>query len=96
MRVRAVWAMGFSGRGVSVSILDDGIQLDHPDLAANYVSVSTIIWTCLFVQDAHASTDINGHDSDPTPRDNGDNKLVQHACVHLTYNLDTAPVVRVK
>ncbi len=43
-----------------MSILDDGIQLNHPDLARNY--------------DARASTDINGHDDDPTPRDNGDNK----------------------
>ena len=60
MNVRPAWAMGYSGRGVSVSILDDGIQLDHPDLARNY--------------DAHASTDINNHDDDPTPRDNGENK----------------------
>ncbi|CAL2028981.1 unnamed protein product, partial [Caenorhabditis brenneri] len=60
MNVRQAWLQGYAGRNVSVSILDDGIQRDHPDLAANY--------------DPLASTDINDHDDDPTPQNNGDNK----------------------
>uniref|UniRef100_A0A0N5BKX7 P/Homo B domain-containing protein n=1 Tax=Strongyloides papillosus TaxID=174720 RepID=A0A0N5BKX7_STREA len=60
MNVREAWLMGYAGRNVSISILDDGIQLDHPDLAKNY--------------DPLASTDINGGDDDPTPQNNGDNK----------------------
>ncbi|CAD6184311.1 unnamed protein product [Caenorhabditis auriculariae] len=60
MNVRAAWLQGYAGRNVSVSILDDGIQRDHPDLAQNY--------------DPLASTDINDHDDDPTPQNNGDNK----------------------
>ncbi|CAI5439412.1 unnamed protein product [Caenorhabditis angaria] len=60
MNVRAAWQQGYAGRNVSISILDDGIQRDHPDLAANY--------------DPQASTDINDHDNDPTPQNNGDNK----------------------
>jgi len=28
---------GVTGRGTVVSILDDGIEKDHPDLAKNYV-----------------------------------------------------------
>ena len=60
MNVREAWALGYAGRNVSVSILDDGIQRNHPDLAENY--------------DPLASTDINDHDDDPTPQDNGDNK----------------------
>ena len=60
MNVREAWALGYAGRNVSVSILDDGIQRNHPDLAENY--------------DPQASTDINDHDDDPTPQDNGDNK----------------------
>ncbi|MFH4975758.1 hypothetical protein AB6A40_002467 [Gnathostoma spinigerum] len=60
MNVRGAWEMGYAGRNVSVSILDDGIQTNHPDLAANY--------------DPLASRDINDNDDDPTPRDNGDNK----------------------
>ncbi|ETN70856.1 convertase P-domain protein [Necator americanus] len=60
MNVREAWLMGYAGRNVSVSILDDGIQRDHPDLITNY--------------DPLASTDINDHDDDPTPQNNGDNK----------------------
>nr|CDJ84260.1 unnamed protein product [Haemonchus contortus] len=60
MNVREAWLLGYAGRNVSVSILDDGIQRDHPDLVANY--------------DPLASTDINDHDDDPTPQNNGDNK----------------------
>lgn len=60
MNVREAWLLGYAGRGVSISILDDGIQRDHLDLAANY--------------DPLASTDINDHDDDPTPQANGDNK----------------------
>ncbi|WKX90706.1 hypothetical protein Q1695_009505 [Nippostrongylus brasiliensis] len=60
MNVREAWLLGYAGRNVSVSILDDGIQRDHPDLVTNY--------------DPLASTDINDHDDDPTPQNNGDNK----------------------
>ena len=60
MNVQPAWRRGFTGKGVVVTILDDGIQHNHPDLAANY--------------DRLASTDINGNDNDPMPQDNGDNK----------------------
>ncbi|KPU75290.1 uncharacterized protein Dana_GF19273, isoform B [Drosophila ananassae] len=60
MNVGPAWHKGYTGKGVVVSILDDGIQTNHPDLAQNY--------------DPEASFDINGNDSDPTPQDNGDNK----------------------
>ena len=38
MNVLPAWEQGYSGKGVVVSILDDGIQPNHPDLIANYVS----------------------------------------------------------
>lgn len=38
MNVEQAWKLGYSGKGVVVSILDDGIQKDHPDLAQNYVN----------------------------------------------------------
>ena len=60
MNVVPAWRKGYTGRGVVVSILDDGIQHNHPDLAQNY--------------DPFASTDINDSDQDPMPQDNGDNK----------------------
>lgn len=33
-----------SGKDVVVSILDDGIEKDHPDLEQNYVSVTVTIF----------------------------------------------------
>ncbi len=60
MNVQPAWARGVTGKGVVVTILDDGIQTNHPDLRDNY--------------DPLASTDINDNDHDPMPQDNGDNK----------------------
>ncbi|XP_064650000.1 furin-like protease kpc-1 isoform X4 [Lineus longissimus] len=54
MNVEHAWKRGFTGKGVVVSILDDGIERDHPDLAKNY--------------DSRASYDVNGNDDDPQPR----------------------------
>lgn len=53
--VLPVWKQGYSGKGVVVSILDDGLDHTHPDLKRNY--------------DPKASTDLNGKDSDPFPDD---------------------------
>ncbi|KDR23423.1 Furin-like protease 2 [Zootermopsis nevadensis] len=36
MNVAPAWQKGYTGKGVVVSILDDGIQTNHPDLALNY------------------------------------------------------------
>lgn len=54
LNVKEAWAQGFTGRGVVVTILDDGIEKDHPDLAGNY--------------DPDASYDVNDRDPDPQPR----------------------------
>ncbi|XP_075979647.1 furin-like protease 1 isoform X2 [Anticarsia gemmatalis] len=54
MNVIPAWREGITGRGVVVTILDDGLETDHPDLIANY--------------DPMASYDVNSHDSDPQPR----------------------------
>ncbi|XP_063696789.1 furin-like protease 1 isoform X2 [Culicoides brevitarsis] len=53
MNVIPAWKEGITGRGVVVTILDDGLESDHPDLIANY--------------DPKASYDVNSHDDDPTP-----------------------------
>ena len=37
MNVQTAWQKGITGRNVVVSILDDGIEKDHPDLKKNYV-----------------------------------------------------------
>ncbi|XP_033022307.1 furin [Lacerta agilis] len=54
LNVKEAWQQGYTGRGIVVSILDDGIEKNHPDLEANY--------------DPAASFDVNDQDSDPQPR----------------------------
>jgi hypothetical protein len=57
MNLAPAWKKGYTGKGVVVSILDDGIQTNHPDLAQNYVSstiaiceftVAIFIYTAVF------------------------------------------------
>lgn len=54
MNIIPVWKKGFTGKGVVVTILDDGIEKDHPDIKNNY--------------DPEASWDVNDNDFDPQPR----------------------------
>nr|XP_060641719.1 proprotein convertase subtilisin/kexin type 4-like [Anolis sagrei ordinatus] len=56
LEVLSAWRQGYTGSGVVVSILDDGLEKDHPDLAPNY--------------DPLASHDFNDNDPDPQPRYN--------------------------
>lgn len=37
MNVIPAWLEGITGRGAVVTILDDGLEKDHPDLVQNYV-----------------------------------------------------------
>lgn len=50
LRVRDAWRMGYTGKGVVVTIIDDGLEWNHTDLIRNY--------------DPTASIDINGRDSE--------------------------------
>ena len=54
MNVQEAWQEGATGKGISITILDDGIERTHPDIQANY--------------DPYASFDVNQNDNDPTPR----------------------------
>ncbi|KAG5270201.1 hypothetical protein AALO_G00189910 [Alosa alosa] len=54
LNAKGAWEQGFTGKGVVISILDDGIEKNHPDLIQNY--------------DPDASYDVNDGDSDPQPR----------------------------
>ena len=38
MNVQEAWAQGVTGKGIVVTILDDGLEKDHPDIMHNYVS----------------------------------------------------------
>ncbi|NXJ72308.1 PCSK4 convertase, partial [Rostratula benghalensis] len=54
LNILRAWSKGYTGLGVVLTILDDGLERDHPDLAANY--------------DPLASYDFNSNDPDPQPR----------------------------
>ncbi|TRY92453.1 hypothetical protein DNTS_028160, partial [Danionella cerebrum] len=54
LNVKEAWKQGVTGQDVVVSILDDGIEKNHPDLVQNY--------------DPDASYDVNDGDPDPQPR----------------------------
>jgi subtilisin family serine protease len=54
LNVTSAWRLGFTGRNIVVTIIDDGIEKDHDELKDNY--------------DASASKDLNGNDLDPQPR----------------------------
>ncbi len=43
MNVELAWEQDIIGRGVVVSILDDGLEHTHPDLRDNYVSLCSVI-----------------------------------------------------
>ncbi|XP_061392990.1 furin-like protease 1 [Musca vetustissima] len=53
MNVIPAWKEGITGKGIVVTILDDGLESDHPDIIHNY--------------DPKASYDVNSHDEDPMP-----------------------------
>ncbi|KAM9516063.1 proprotein convertase subtilisin/kexin type 4 isoform 2-T2 [Guaruba guarouba] len=54
LNILTAWSKGYTGLGVVLTILDDGLEKDHPDLSANY--------------DPLASYDFNSNDPDPQPR----------------------------
>ena len=38
LNVEPAWALGYTGKGVTTAIMDDGIDYMHPDLIDNFVS----------------------------------------------------------
>lgn len=72
MNVIPAWKQGITGKGVVVTILDDGLESDHPDIEQNYVSRDRVgersVINCTYSQqDPKASYDVNSHDDDPMP-----------------------------
>lgn len=65
------------GNGVNIAIVDDGLEIAHPDLAGNYK--------------ADLSTDINGGDSNPSPG-SGDNHGTAVAGVAAAFGDNTTGV----
>ncbi len=50
--VFAAWNAGYTGNGVRIAIVDDGLQINHPDIAPNYF--------------AAGSWDFNSNEANPT------------------------------
>eukprot|EP00123_Amoebidium_parasiticum_P015840 comp23169_c0_seq2/m.37514 comp23169_c0_seq2/g.37514 ORF comp23169_c0_seq2/g.37514 comp23169_c0_seq2/m.37514 type:complete len:570 (-) comp23169_c0_seq2:8-1717(-) len=59
VRVKAIWQQNITGHGVVVTVVDDGLEHNHPDLHRNY--------------EPKASLDLNDDDPDPMPRYSPDN-----------------------
>ena len=38
MNVVPAWLAGYSGKGVTISVIDDGLDHEHPELKDRYVS----------------------------------------------------------
>ncbi|XP_030048181.1 neuroendocrine convertase 1 [Microcaecilia unicolor] len=54
LHVIPVWKQGITGKGVVITVLDDGLEWNHTDIMDNY--------------DPEASYDFNDNDDDPFPR----------------------------
>ncbi|KAI4827175.1 hypothetical protein KUCAC02_030593 [Chaenocephalus aceratus] len=54
LHVIPVWQKGITGKGVVITVLDDGLEWNHTDIYSNY--------------DAAASYDFNDNDPDPFPQ----------------------------
>eukprot|EP01112_Ceratiomyxa_fruticulosa_P016000 TRINITY_DN47_c0_g1_i1.p1 TRINITY_DN47_c0_g1~~TRINITY_DN47_c0_g1_i1.p1 ORF type:complete len:814 (-),score=144.84 TRINITY_DN47_c0_g1_i1:40-2481(-) len=59
VNIKGVWELGITGEGTVISIVDDGVQHQHPDLINKYLS--------------YASWDFNENDNDPSPFNQGTN-----------------------
>jgi furin len=54
LNITAAWLMGFTGKNVILSVIDDGIEKNNIEIKDNY--------------DPNASFDLNDYDPDPQPR----------------------------
>lgn len=53
INIAPAWDKGYTGYGIQIAIVDDGVETNHPDLIASYVSAD--------------SYDFYDEDSDPNP-----------------------------
>ncbi|KAL4224572.1 acrosome reaction [Mactra antiquata] len=53
MGVQKAWEKGYTGKGINIAIVDDGVEIDHPDLKTNYKP--------------HLSRDMYDGDGNPSP-----------------------------
>jgi len=44
MNAKAAWQAGYTGKGILVAVVDDGVKIDHPDLKSNFVGPINSCW----------------------------------------------------
>ena len=49
LNIKIAWDQGYTGKGVTVTVLDDGIDHSHPDLKKNYVRTAPQIYFIHFI-----------------------------------------------
>ena len=59
INIEPAWKLGYTGSGVTIAVVDDGLEYTHPDIAPNYA--------------ANSSYDFNYNDPSPFPDSNADN-----------------------
>ncbi|MGC9451074.1 MAG: S8 family serine peptidase [Oceanipulchritudo sp.] len=77
-QVRPAWDLGLSGEGVTIAIVDEGIQYRHPDLEPNWVTGS--------------GYDYNDDDTDPSPSGSDDRHGTAVAGISLAASNTTGVV----
>eukprot|EP00126_Sphaerothecum_destruens_P002713 Sdes_comp16135_c0_seq1m5379 len=68
MKILDVWTRGYTGHGIVISVIDDGLEHTHPDLHANFLSSCSYDFnfdspdvTPRYKEADGSSTDINNH-----------------------------------
>src|SRR6185369_4596951 len=79
VRATSAWDISLGNPNVVIAIIDDGVQWDHPDLAANiFVNPGEIAGNGIdddnngFIDAVHG-WDFYSHDNNPAPADDDDN-----------------------
>ena len=50
-----VWKMGFTGKGVVVAVVDEGIEKNHKELQKNFVSIKHFFFQIIHSRTWHSS-----------------------------------------
>ena len=70
MNVKSAWDANYTGKGILVAVVDDGVKIDHPDLRPNMVSHDDDD------DDDNNNNNNNNNNNDNDDDDDNDNSLV--------------------